>query len=86
MTALLLVASRATRMSAIGMAVVAFAMACARTPESKTAVAIEAPRSGGLYTVHDTTIDAGFDAGGIGRSLQQATLSTRLMGTVTDVR
>lgn len=86
MTALILVALRATRVSATGMAVVAFAMACARTPESKTAVALEAPRSGGLYTVHDTTIDAGFDAGGTAAPIQQATLSTRLMGTVTDVR
>jgi RND family efflux transporter MFP subunit len=46
---------------------------------------MEAPRAGALYAVHDTTIDADFDAGGTAAPIQQATLSTRLMGTVTDV-
>jgi RND family efflux transporter MFP subunit len=63
----------------------AFATACARAPESKSAIAMEAPRAGALYAVHDTTIDADFDAGGTAAPIQQATLSTRLMGTVTDV-
>jgi RND family efflux transporter MFP subunit len=55
-------------------------------PESEAAIAIEPPRSGELYTVRDTTIDTGFDASGIAAPIQQATLSTRLMGTVTEVR
>src|SRR4051812_22601030 len=77
--------SRAPLVAATGVAIVAFAMACARVPESKTPIAIELPRPGELYTVHDTTIDVDFDAGGTAASIQQATLSTRLMGTITQV-
>jgi RND family efflux transporter MFP subunit len=63
---------------------IAFAMACARAPESKPARTVDAP-AGSLFTVHDTTIDADFEAGATAAPIQQATLSTRLMGTVTDV-
>ena len=38
-----------------------------------------------IYAVHDTTIEASFDAAGVAAPIQQATLSTKLMGTVTDV-
>ena len=86
MTALIPLAARASRMIATGLATTAFAVACARAPESKVAVAVDAPRAGELYVVHDTTIDAQFDAGGVAAPVRQATLSTRLMGTVTDVR
>ena len=86
MTALIPLATRASRMIATGLATTAFAVACARAPESKVAVAVDAPRAGELYVVHDTTIDAQFDAGGVAAPVRQATLSTRLMGTVTDVR
>jgi RND family efflux transporter MFP subunit len=42
-----------------------------------------APRAtGATYTVKDTTILSTFDASGVAASLQQATLSTKLMGTV----
>jgi RND family efflux transporter MFP subunit len=78
-------ASRAARLAAIGVASVAFAAACSRTPESKTRLAIAASSDGATYIVHDTTIDAAFDAAGVAAPIQQATLSTRLMGTVTDV-
>ncbi len=67
-------------------ATVVLAAACGHAPESKTVVAAEAPRAGMLYAVRDTTIDADFDAGGVAAPIQQATLSTRLMGTVTDVQ
>lgn len=86
MTTLIHSASRASRTTATALATVAFAVACARAPESKTAIAAEAPRAAALYVVHDTTIDARFDAGGIAAPIRQATLSTRLMGRVTDVR
>ena len=60
------------------------ASACSRPPESKTQPAV-ARTGGALYVVHDTTIDASFDAAGVAAPFQQATLSTRLMGTVTNV-
>ena len=69
----------------VGAAVVAFAAACGRTPESTTQLATPEPSAGVNYVVHDTTIDAAFDAAGVAAPIQQATLSTKLMGTVTDV-
>lgn len=79
-------ALRAGRYAVIGVAIVAFAAACSRAPESQTHVAMSAVSSAGtLYTVRDTTIDAVFDAAGVAAPIQQATLSTKLMGTVTDV-
>ena len=78
-------ASGAAPFAVICVAAVAFAAACGRTQESKTPLAIPAPIAGVAYTVHDTTIDAVFDAAGVAAPIQQATLSTKLMGTVTDV-
>ena len=78
-------ASRDARFAAIGVAVVAFAVACSRTPESTTQLASRGPTAGVTYIVHDTTIDAAFDAAGVAAPIQQATLSTKLMGTVTNV-
>ena len=44
------------------------------------------PRATGTpYTVRDTTLGATFDASGVAAPLQQATLSTKLMGTVLTV-
>ncbi|CAN5909333.1 efflux RND transporter periplasmic adaptor subunit [soil metagenome] len=44
------------------------------------------PRAAGsIFTVKDTTILATFDASGVAAPLQQATLSTKLMGTVLTV-
>jgi RND family efflux transporter MFP subunit len=62
----------------------AVATACTRAPESKPPVTVEAPRAE-LFVAHDTTVEASFDAGGTAAPVQQATLSTRLMGSVTDV-
>ena len=78
-------ASRAARFAVIGVALVAFDAACGRTPESKPQLAAPTPNTGATYIVHDTTIDASFDAAGVAAPIQQATLSTKLMGTVTDV-
>jgi RND family efflux transporter MFP subunit len=78
-------ASRAAPLTVIGIAVVALAVACGRTPEPTPQVARPKPSAGVIYTVHDTTIDAAFDAAGVAAPIQQATLSTRLMGTVTTV-
>ncbi len=78
-------ALRAARFAVIGVAVVAGAAACGRTPESTTQLASPKPSTGVTYIVRDTTIDAEFDAAGVAAPIQQATLSTRLMGTVTDV-
>jgi RND family efflux transporter MFP subunit len=70
----------------IGVALVAFAAACGRpTPETKTQPAGPDATAGVTYVVHDTTIDATFDAAGVAAPIQQATLSTKLMGTVTAV-
>jgi RND family efflux transporter MFP subunit len=38
-----------------------------------------------VYVVRDSTVTALFDAAGVAAPVQQATLSTRLMGTVTEV-
>jgi RND family efflux transporter MFP subunit len=79
--------SRGKRFAAIGVGVVAFAAtACGRgTPEPTTRLTSAQPSAGVTYVVHDTTIDAEFEAAGVAAPVQQATLSTKLMGTVTDV-
>ena len=69
------------RASLLGLAV---ASACAAP--SRTEGDAAAPRAAGtVYTVRDTTIQATFDAAGTAEPLQQATLSTKIMGTVTAV-
>ena len=77
-----------TRKSLIGVvaiALVAWAAACAR-PDTHDAAVLETPRVEGTpYTVRDTVVLATFDAAGVAAPLQQATLSTKLMGTITEV-
>lgn len=68
----------------IGLTAIALVAACSRTPSSKTEAATTRV-AGEMYTVHDTTLAAEFDAAGIAAPIQQATLSTKLMGSVTDV-
>ena len=43
------------------------------------------PATGAVYVVHDTSVTTAFEAAGIAQAMQQATLSTKLMGTVTAV-
>lgn len=49
------------------------------------AAAHAAPTPGTPYVVVDSTIDATLDAAGTAQPIAEATLSTKLMGTVTDV-
>ncbi len=71
-------------LKAVAGAFVLFAAACS-SPQTETA---EAPRrvAGTAYTVKDTTVRALFEASGTAMPLRQATLSTKLMGTVLEVR
>ena len=77
-----------TRRSLIGVAAIAlasFAAACSGGEPEKAAAA-ELPRiTGAVYTVHDTVVESTIEAAGVAAPLRQATLSTKLMGTVTDV-
>ncbi|MGH7615623.1 MAG: efflux RND transporter periplasmic adaptor subunit, partial [Gemmatimonadaceae bacterium] len=58
--------------------------ACTRAP--REALATDARRvAGETYVVHDTVISTTFDAAGVAEPLRQASLSTKLMGTVTEV-
>ena len=60
--------------------------ACGGAPdEERPAAAPPARVAGAVVTVRDTTLAAAFDAAGTAAPLQQATLSTKLMGTVTAV-
>jgi RND family efflux transporter MFP subunit len=57
---------------------------CSAT-QHEAAPAVAAHASGIVYTVKDTTIQAAFEASGTADAIRQATLSTKLMGTVLDV-
>jgi len=69
----------------LAVSLAAFALACGRSPEPKREPVAAVPLAGTLYVVQDTTITATLDAAGVAAPLQQATLSTKLMGTVTAV-
>ena len=72
-------------LSRAGLAALAFGAVACGAPERELEQA-EPPRvAGTVYTVSDTTIRATFDASGVAAPLQQATLSTKVMGTVTAV-
>ena len=77
-----------TPRSLYGVAAIALASlvgACDRG-EPENAAAAASPRlAGTLYSVRDTLVQSTFEAAGIAAPLQQATLSTKLMGTVTEV-
>ncbi len=66
-----------------GATALTLAAACS-TPTPDIASAAP-PRAGATYTVKDTIISATFDASGIAEPLRQATLSSKLMGTVLTV-
>lgn len=62
------------------------ALACSTHPESAGDASSRAtPVAGTEYVVPDTTIDDYLEAPGVAHPVLQSTLSTRLMGTVTDV-
>ncbi len=66
--------------------------ACTKTEPGTSKSSVAATRDsaqrapGTALTLHDTTITGTFDASGIAQPLQQASLSTKLMGTVLDVQ
>ena len=60
------------------------AAACS-TPTPELAQAAPPRTAGTTFLVKDTTIDARFEASGIAAPMRQATLSTKLMGTVLSV-
>ena len=71
---------------AVGGALVAAVAACGPGGEIERAEATTTPRvAGTVYTVRDTTVVAAFEASGVAAPLRQATLATKLMGTVTAV-
>jgi RND family efflux transporter MFP subunit len=76
--------SGATRASLLTL-LAASAIACGRAPDTKTQHAGPSPLSGSVYIVRDTTMGASFDAAGVAAPIQQATLSTKVMGTVEEV-
>jgi RND family efflux transporter MFP subunit len=60
------------------------ASACSSPPpEAKQASVSRVP--GAVFTVHDTSLEATFEASGIASPLRQATLGTKLIGTVLEV-
>lgn len=71
-----------------GMVVLALAGLAACSAPSQDAIpeAQAAEPVGIAYVVRDTIVEATFDATGIAEPIAQATLSTKLMGTVTAVR
>lgn len=79
-------ATRASIPTVFGVAVVAFIGACSRSPEPRATVAsagnvAEPP----AIALRDTTIDDVLTASGIAAPVQQATVSTKLMGSITEV-
>ncbi|WP_396216116.1 efflux RND transporter periplasmic adaptor subunit [Gemmatimonas sp.] len=56
-----------------------------KTAEHTAATAAPAPVSGTTLTLADTTLTSTYDANGVAEPMQQAIVSTKLMGTVTAV-
>ncbi len=68
----------------VGASGLLIAAACS-SPTPEVAQAAPPRVAGRTYIVKDTTIDARFEASGVAAPLRQATLSTKLMGTVLSV-
>lgn len=64
-------------------AMLLIASACSRAQEAKQADAPRVP--GTVFLVRDTTLQTDFEASGVAAPIRQATLSTKLMGTVVEV-
>ena len=67
-----------------GASALMFVVACS-TPKPDLAEARPPRASGATYVVKDTALQASFEASGIAAPVRQATLSTKLMGTVLSV-
>jgi RND family efflux transporter MFP subunit len=70
-------------MLVLGLAGSAALAACGKEPEARATE--KAPETGEVFVARDSLVDAILTASGVAEPLQQATLSTRLMGTVTGV-
>lgn len=69
-----------------GLLVLALTGACAReATREEAAGAVERAPTGTVITVRDTVVASTLDAAGVAEPVAQATLSTKLMGTVTEV-
>jgi RND family efflux transporter MFP subunit len=77
--------TRYSRIGVVAIALVALAGACGRDEPAKGAPAQAPAVAGAVYTVRDTVVASSFEAAGVAAPLQEATLSTKLMGTVTAV-
>lgn len=75
---------RVSRLLALALAVSASAVACRDTPDAEGA-AVPSAETAGAVTVRDTIIDVSIEAAGTAEPFAQATLSTKLMGTVLEV-
>lgn len=67
-----------------GGALLLVAAACS-SPEARAPRAAQKRMPGTVYTVRDTTVQATFQAAGVAQPIRQATLATKLMGTVVEV-
>lgn len=75
-------------------AMLAAATACGRTaipdthdaPNGTTHTDISTVATGTIMMVRDTVVNATREAAGVAESIQQATVSTKLMGTITEMR
>jgi RND family efflux transporter MFP subunit len=85
MTRMQKLTGRRARIAIVAIAATTIAGACGGENEPEPSERTAPPVMGTTYTVRDTIVQASFDAAGIAAPLQQATLSTKLMGTVTAV-
>lgn len=73
------------RMFSLRLAAIALAASACRAAPRAPATPPPAEATGEVYTVRDTLLPAAIDAAGVAEPVLRATLSTRLMGTVTGV-
>lgn len=73
------------RTTVLGVLIVALATACGRDTAESTSGKVAGQSTGATLTVRDTTITGTFEAAGVAEPVQRATLSTKLMGSVTQV-
>jgi RND family efflux transporter MFP subunit len=73
------------RTAVLGVLIIGLAAACGRGSADSSAAKPPAQTAGTTLVVRDTTITGSFEAAGVAEPVQRATLSTRLMGSVTQV-
>jgi RND family efflux transporter MFP subunit len=76
---------RSLRAPVVGGAITAVLLAACGGETPSTARATATRVDGAVVTLQDTTVPLTLDAAGVAEPLQRATLSTKLMGTVTEV-